>query len=106
MMQKMRILGKGKTAQAIKELYPEAIMYDDNDFELYDMSGNVNEWTSSLAAPYPGGKLDREYDANNYRIIRGGSWKSIKKDLTVSTRKIKGLLWKNNDTGFRCVMDN
>jgi len=80
--------------------------YKANDYELYDMSGNVNEWTSSLAAPYPGGKLAREYDANNYRIIRGGSWKSIKKDLTVSSRKIKGLLWKNNDTGFRCVMDN
>lgn len=32
----MRILGKGKTAQAIKEIYPDAIMYDDNDLDNYD----------------------------------------------------------------------
>ena len=80
--------------------------YKPNDYGLYDMSGNVYEWTSSLAAPYPGGKLDKEYNANNYRIVRGGSWKSVKKDITVSKRKIKGLIWQNNDTGFRCVMDN
>jgi UDP-N-acetylmuramoylalanine--D-glutamate ligase len=32
----MRILGKGKTAQAIKDLYSDATMYDDNDIESYN----------------------------------------------------------------------
>ncbi len=32
----MRILGKGKTALAIKSIYPDATMYDDNDLELFD----------------------------------------------------------------------
>ena len=32
----MRILGRGKTALAIKEVYPDAKMYDDNDFDIYD----------------------------------------------------------------------
>ena len=32
----MRILGKGKTALAIKNLYPEAILYDDNDIDSFD----------------------------------------------------------------------
>ena len=32
----MRILGKGKTAQAIAEKYPDARLYDDNDCEHFD----------------------------------------------------------------------
>ena len=33
----MRILGKGKTALAIKKLYTDAIMYDDEDFDKFDL---------------------------------------------------------------------
>ena len=33
----MRILGKGKTALAIQELYNEVILYDDNDKDSYDI---------------------------------------------------------------------
>jgi UDP-N-acetylmuramoylalanine--D-glutamate ligase len=33
----MRILGKGKTAQAIKEHYPDAKLYDDNDKGSFDI---------------------------------------------------------------------
>lgn len=36
--QNLRILGKGKTALAIKESYKNAILYDDNDKELYDIN--------------------------------------------------------------------
>ena len=32
----MRILGKGKTAQAIFEKFPDAKLFDDNDFENFD----------------------------------------------------------------------
>ena len=32
----MRILGKGKTAQAILEKFPDAKLFDDNDFENFD----------------------------------------------------------------------
>ena len=32
----MRILGKGKTAQAINELYLDVMMYDDSDFDIFD----------------------------------------------------------------------
>ena len=39
----MRILGKGKTALAIQELYADAIMFDDNDKDLYDK--NIEELT-------------------------------------------------------------
>ena len=78
--------------------------YGANDFKLYDFSGNVAEWTSSLPEPYPGGKIDKEY-GEEYRVIRGGSWKDLKFALTVSKREIKGKKWKGNNVGFRCVMD-
>jgi len=78
--------------------------YEPNDFKLYDMDGNVSEWTSSPALPYPGGKLIMDY-GQDYRVIRGGGWKDIKSGLTVSKRDFKGKKWTGNATGFRCVMD-
>lgn len=36
----MRILGKGKTAQGIKEIYPDAKMYDNTDNEVYDINSD------------------------------------------------------------------
>ncbi|MEB3236720.1 MAG: SUMF1/EgtB/PvdO family nonheme iron enzyme [Candidatus Sericytochromatia bacterium] len=47
-----------------------------NAFGLYDMAGNVWQWTDR-AADYPGGAVtdpaDPEYTW--YRVIRGGSWR-------------------------------
>ncbi|MEA3498685.1 MAG: UDP-N-acetylmuramoyl-L-alanine--D-glutamate ligase [Campylobacterota bacterium] len=36
----MRILGKGKTAQAIKNNYPNSTMYDDSDKEIFDINSD------------------------------------------------------------------
>ncbi len=38
-------------------------------FGLFDVSGNVNEWTSSWYAPYPG-----EAKTGFRKVYRGGSW--------------------------------
>jgi formylglycine-generating enzyme len=78
--------------------------YEPNDYKLYDFDGNVAEWTTSEALPYPGGKLLIDYN-QEYRVIRGGSWKDIKINLTVSKRDFKGMKWSSNSVGFRCVMD-
>ena len=55
-------------------------------YRIYDMSGNVWEWTRSRNAPLPNasefrypyrpGELDRErlVDDGTYRILRGGSY--------------------------------
>jgi UDP-N-acetylmuramoylalanine--D-glutamate ligase len=36
----MRILGKGKTAQAIKEVYSDAVMFDDGDKQSFDYTSD------------------------------------------------------------------
>ncbi len=48
----MRILGKGKTALALKEIYPEAILYDDNDKEIYDIKSDELTVVSPGIPPY------------------------------------------------------
>ncbi len=50
--------------------------YQSNPWGLYDMHGNVWEWTRSAYRPYPyrdnDGRNARESDA--LRVVRGGSW--------------------------------
>lgn len=47
-----------------------------SDFDVWDLSGNTEEWTSSFYAPYPGGRVvndDFAQSLGNYRVLRGGS---------------------------------
>lgn len=73
-------------------------------YGLYDTSGNVWEWTSSDAAPYPGGKPQKNL-VQESKIIRGGSWKSSR----VEASSIYRAIWRRsgetdyNATGIRCA---
>ena len=50
--EKIRVLGKGLTAQAIKDKFPNAILYDDSDFDLYDLESNERTIVSPGIPPF------------------------------------------------------
>ena len=65
------------TGQAV-----EAESYWPNDYGLYNMAGNVSEWTDSSydkgAYNFDMGLNPNVSDSTNLRkVIRGGSWKDI-----------------------------
>jgi formylglycine-generating enzyme required for sulfatase activity len=79
-----------------------------NGWGLYDMSGSVWEWTSSLTSlqPYPRGFLvDYPGDEVFTRDveIRGGSWSDPARDTRVVHRGAHPPLTVGSGTGFRLV---
>ena len=88
----------------------EAKSFNPNDYGLYNMAGNVSEWTNSaynLSSYYMGSTMnpnveDRE---NKRKIIRGGSWKDVAYFLEVSTRDYEYADTARSYIGFRTVQD-
>jgi formylglycine-generating enzyme required for sulfatase activity len=46
---------------------------DVSPFGVYDMAGNVNEWTADVYQPYPGAPDDSSYPTDRRRVLRGGA---------------------------------
>ncbi|HMT96929.1 MAG TPA: SUMF1/EgtB/PvdO family nonheme iron enzyme [Ferruginibacter sp.] len=91
--------------------------YWPNDFGLYNMAGNVAEWTSSL---YYEGSYNFQHDMNpdvrytakdsdpprmKRKVIRGGSWKDVGYFLQTGTRAYEYQDTAKSYIGFRCVID-
>jgi formylglycine-generating enzyme required for sulfatase activity len=72
-----------------------------NAFGLYDMAGNVWEWTSSAFTLTHASKPDGRYDV---RTIKGGGWDNLIPRLRVSERAALSRAGRHNlYVGFRCV---
>lgn len=89
--------------------------YWPNDYGLYNMAGNVSEWTSSS---YFGGTYQTVADLNpnvNYKIrendpqwmrrkvVRGGSWRDVAFYLQNGTRDYEYADTAKAYIGFRCI---
>lgn len=79
-------------------------------YGLYDMSGNVWEWTSSWYKPYPGNHHVTENYGEKYKVLKGGSWWdcSFYKcgiSAPVYNRSFFMRSTKNSSFGFRCAKD-
>lgn len=89
--------------------------YAPNDFGLYDMAGNVSEWTSTAFTESVGrltSDLNPEYryDAAvedpykmKRKIIRGGSWKDVAHNIRADLRMWEYQNEQRSYIGFRCV---
>ena len=76
--------------------------YQPNAWGLYDMHGNVAEFTRTTYAPYP---YKGEPAEGNNKVIRGGTWDSHPKNSTAYFRKAY-LAWQPaNNVGFRVVIE-
>lgn len=73
---------------------------------IYDLSGNVREWTASLSQPYPcrvgDGRNDPE--AEGLRVVRGGSWLNHLRNARCAARYGDEPGYFDDDVGFRVVV--
>ncbi|GAA3557117.1 gliding motility lipoprotein GldK [Snuella lapsa] len=88
----------------------EAKSYEPNDYNLYNMAGNVSEWVNASYDPssyeYVSTVNPNVNDNNNQRkVVRGGSWKDVAYFLQVSSRDYEYADSARSYIGFRTVQD-
>jgi len=83
----------------------EVARYRPNPWGLYDMHGNVWEWTLSLYEPYPYDDHDgrNSPEGLGQRVVRGGSWYDRPKRCTSSYRLPFAPYARPFNVGFRVV---
>lgn len=77
-----------------------------NSRGLYDMMGNVNEWTQDWYGPFETAGLSvnpKGPASGKDKVARGGSWNSPSHYLRVSDRVVRSPELRYSDVGFRCV---
>ncbi|MCQ2251954.1 MAG: SUMF1/EgtB/PvdO family nonheme iron enzyme [Bacteroidales bacterium] len=93
----------------------EVQTYAPNEYGLYDMAGNVAEWTSNafdesaysythdLNPDYSYNALADDPPVLKRKVVRGGSWKDVGYYLQVGTRTYEYQDTAKCYIGFRCV---
>ena len=92
-----------------------SISYWANDYGLYNMSGNVSEWTSTPFEPtasmfvsdmnpfYTYDADDSDHPMLKRKVIKGGSWKDVGVFLQVASKDYEYQDTSKSYIGFRCV---
>jgi len=89
--------------------------YPANEYGLFDMAGNVAEWTSTnwsesgyedmneLNPSLHKNRANTDFYINKRKVVRGGSWKDAARFMEVSTRTYEYTNESRSFVGFRCV---
>jgi sulfatase modifying factor 1 len=88
----------------------EAKSFNANDYGLYNMAGNVAEWTNTaynLSSYYMASTMNPSVEdrKNKRKIIRGGSWKDVAYYLEVASRDYEYADTARSYIGFRTVQN-
>lgn len=76
--------------------------YPPNSFGLYDMHGNVSEWTADVWRPSYEAKAKCD---DSRRVVRGGGWDYLPRLLRSSWRDSLPPETRRDDLGFRLVVE-
>ena len=95
----------------------EVAKFNPNGYGLYDMAGNVAEWTSNafdeaafsylhdISSDYHYNAKADDHEVLKRKSIRGGSWKDIAYFIQTSTRTFEYQDTAKSYIGFRCAID-
>ena len=74
-------------------------------YGVYDLAGNVWEWTADSYQDEGGSQQDTSKNLNpsetDKKILRGGGWGSNRRHLQTTYRRSELATWRGLDTGFR-----
>ena len=94
--EKIRILGKGITALALKDKFPNATLYDDNDFNQYDLNSNEYTVVSPGIPPFNNMVLNSKNLISDYDLFASSIpfsiWISGTNGKTTTTQMCQHLL--------------
>jgi formylglycine-generating enzyme required for sulfatase activity len=104
------VFDKNKANLDLQDTLPVGSMPEDKSFfDIYDMGGNVSEWTDSWYKPYPGAKMESKYFGELYKVVKGGTGSLVGHyNLAIfDSRSYSRIFYPPDglgvDVGFRCA---